>query len=364
METFNRMCQLNKMMAQASEETLIVTNILNIRYLTGFTGSTAFLVVRSAGGDSPDALFCTDGRYIEQAETQLSTSGFRGEISVGNNKEQLETAARFLGSNSAVSIEAESTSIAAAQRWSSALGVNVMPALTKIEALRRFKDKSELEMLSRACQIADQALAAAVAVLTEEPSETELAAELEFRMRVLGAEGPSFETIVASGPNSAMPHARPSERTIREGDAVVVDFGAIWSGYHSDCTRTFFLGSPPLDFQRAYSAVERAQSEGIRRAGLNTEIASIDQACRDALGAEGLAEFFTHGTGHGVGLEVHELPWISSGTQDTLGKGDAFTVEPGIYFRSKFGIRIEDTLAITQAGTEQLTQAPKAPIIT
>lgn len=365
MKTDHRITELRKLLDESNIDVLIITNLLNIRYLTGFTGSAATLLIGSPSFSKNDyGLLCTDSRYSEQSHVQIAESNAQIEISIGNLATQLEKSKLFAKGALEIGIEADSTTIASFNAWTQAMERTIAPSKVKVESLRQFKDEEEIDAIRKASHIADEALADVLPKLKGEPTEIQFAAELEFRMRMLGAEGPSFETIVASGPHSAMPHARPTDRKITEGDPVVIDFGAVWEGYHSDCTRTYFLGDTlSREFQRIYRAVEAAQQAGVEKAVLGTGASAIDSACRDTLAAVNLEEFFTHSTGHGVGLEVHELPWIHKDSQSILAVGDILTVEPGVYLAGQMGVRIEDTIAITKTGSECLTEIPKSPII-
>ncbi len=365
MKTDHRITELRKLLDESNIDVLIITNLLNIRYLTGFTGSAATLLIGSPSFSKNDyGLLCTDSRYSEQSQVQIAESNAQVEISIGNLATQREKSKLFAKGALEIGIEADSTTIASFNAWTQAMERTIAPSKVKVESLRQFKDEEEIDAIRRASHIADEALADVLPKLKGEPTEIQFAAELEFRMRMLGAEGPSFETIVASGPHSAMPHARPTDRKITEGDPVVIDFGAVWEGYHSDCTRTYFLGDTlSREFQLIYRAVEAAQQAGVAKAVLGTGASAIDSACRDTLAAVNLEEFFTHSTGHGVGLEVHELPWIHKDSQSILAVGDILTVEPGVYLAGQMGVRIEDTIAITKTGSECLTEIPKSPII-
>ena len=228
-----------------------------------------------------------------------------------------------------------------------------------VEAERRTKDDGELARLAHAAAIASEALAECSRWWTMAPTEREFALALDDRMRALGAEGPSFATIVAAGPNAALPHHRPDDRRIRPGDALICDFGALYDGYHSDMTRTALLGDVDPWLREAYAAVEVAQAAGVAavRAGLTGE--ELDGVCRRSLTEAGMGEWFTHGTGHGVGLLIHETPWATASSRDILAERDVVTVEPGVYRGALGGIRIEDTVVVTADGCRPLTHTPK-----
>lgn len=366
MNTKFRLERFLAMLDESGTDTYIITNLLNIRYLTGFTGSAAILVVRSSRNPStPGALLCSDGRYSEQAQNEIASCGGEIDLFIGSTQQQLEAAVTFAGLASTAVFDPESTTLSEYEKWKLLLETPPAFANFTVQSLRRFKDPDEIDLIRKASHIADKALEKALPRLLDTPSELEFAAELDYNMRKLGAESASFETIVASGANSSMPHARPTTKKIIEGDAVVIDFGATFEGYHSDCTRTYFIGDlPDNEFQNIYKAVEESQQEGCNRSNLGYDISKVDQTCRKILEDHGLLEYFTHGTGHGVGLEIHELPWVSPNSTSKLASGDVITVEPGVYLPGKFGVRIEDTLAITESGTEVLTLIAKSPYIT
>lgn len=365
MNTKFRLEKFQTMLEESGADAFIITNLLNIRYLTGFTGSAAILIVRSSRNSSNSiALLCSDGRYEEQAQKETSSCGGAIELFIGSAQQQLEKAAAFISPDLNAVLDPESTTLSEYEKWKALLKTPPAFAKFKVESLRRFKDVEEIGLIRKASRIADLALEQAIPRLLDRPTEFEFAAELDYNMRKLGAQSSSFETIVASGANSAMPHARPTGKKIIEGDAVVIDFGATVEGYHSDCTRTYFVGEPVNnEFHNLYTAVEESQYEGCAQSTIGKAISEVDQTCRKILESYGLLEHFTHGTGHGVGLEIHELPWISSNSTSKLASGDVITVEPGVYLPGKFGVRIEDTLAITEGGTEILTRIAKSSYI-
>jgi Xaa-Pro dipeptidase len=226
-----------------------------------------------------------------------------------------------------------------------------------VQSLRVVKDDDELAALRRACAVADSALAALIAAGGIRPGRTEreVCDDLERRMREHGADGPSFETIVAAGPNSAIPHHRPTGAVLSSGDLVKLDFGALCDGYHSDMTRTFVLGAP-ADWQRElYDLVAEAQAAGRAALGVDVELAGVDAASRDVINAAGRGEEFCHGLGHGVGLQIHEAPALAATAVGRLAVGMTVTVEPGVYLAGRGGVRIEDTLVVRPHGAELLT---------
>ena len=345
-------------------DAIIVTVPANIRYLTGFSGSACVLIVTGSG-----SVACTDSRYAVQIEEELREAGLGGEVKVvvGNLKEQesaIVAAVRKAGALR-VGLEAEHVSWAAKEKWAKSVagaasaggaGCDVVATTELVERLRRCKDRGELARLERAASIADEALLSTAGMLADGPTESEVALELETAMRRLGAEDRSFDTIVASGPNGAKPHARPSDRRISPGETVVIDFGATFDGYHSDMTRTLCPGGE-LHGQMAevYKVVLEAQAAGLAAAGPGVAAKDVDEACRDVIKAAGYGDAFGHGTGHGVGLEVHEAPVVGPRSDDTLEEGHAVTVEPGIYLPGIGGVRIEDMVVVGPAGTRVVT---------
>ena len=215
----------------------------------------------------------------------------------------------------------------------------------------------------RAAAVADDALAEVLPMVSEGRTEAEVALALDSAMRRLGAEESAFETIVASGPNAAKPHARPSERRLERGDPVVIDFGALYEGYRSDMTRTFFVGAPPTGVMaEVLEVVARAQEAGVAAVRAGAVSGEVDQAARRVVTEAGYGQAFEHGTGHGVGLDIHEAPWVGAGTTAILQSGTVVTVEPGVYLSGIGGVRIEDTVVVTDTGCRPLTRFPKDPV--
>ncbi|MGH3849429.1 MAG: M24 family metallopeptidase, partial [Pseudonocardiaceae bacterium] len=243
-------------------------------------------------------------------------------------------------------------------------GVELVPTEGLVETLRQIKDAGEIARMAAAAEIADRALAQVRPRLAEGITEREIALELDFAMRRGGAEGSSFETIVASGPNGAKPHARPGDRRVQPGELVVIDFGALVDGYCSDMTRTLCVGPPASPVAaRMVEVVAESQLAGVAavRAGATTK--EVDEACRSIIAEAGWADAFLHGTGHGVGLEIHEDPRVASTSEEVLAAGQVVTVEPGVYLSDIGGVRIEDTVVVTEHGCRILTNAPKELVI-
>ena len=332
------------------EPALLVTNLTNVRWLTGFTGSNGWVAIL------PDRVVLgTDGRYRDRAEAELAGAGVDAEILTGFTRpEQHDQLVGSLRGLAGVGAEAASLSHAA---WTSlAAEIDIVPSDGHIEAERRVKDAGEVARIAAAARIADAALAAIAPTLGDGPTEVDVRDELDYRMRRLGAAGPSYDTIVASGPdNAARPHHEPGERRIVERDTVVIDVGALVDGYHSDMTRSYVIGDPSPEQKDVYDLVLASQLAGLEAVGEGVSAREVDAVCRDVFEAAGRLDWYLHGTGHGVGLLIHEAPRLSTESSDTLAAGNVFSVEPGIYLDGAGGIRIEDLVVLRDEGPEILT---------
>lgn len=356
MDVGSRLDALRSRFPELGVDALVVTNLTNVRYLCGFTGSSAVLVVRP-----DDAVFVTDGRYTTQSEHELSNAGVEAEIEISSEGPEV-AAAKAASSARRLGLEADSVSWASQRRWASELfDGELVPTRDAVEDLRLVKDAGEVARIRSACAIADGALQRVKGRLLDRPTEKDFARELEGEMMRLGAADLSFDTIVAAGPNGARPHHQPSDRPIAEGDLVVIDFGALVDGYHSDMTRTFCVGDVGPDRSRMVEVVTDAQAAGAEAVAAGVEAAEVDRRCRDVISEAGWSEAFLHGTGHGVGLDIHEEPRVSVRSAATLRAGHVVTVEPGVYLPDLGGVRVEDTVLVTDTGCERLTLAPKSP---
>jgi Xaa-Pro aminopeptidase len=354
MDHAGRLVRLRAALDAAGVGALVVTNLVNVRYLSGFTGSNATMVV-TAGA----AVLVTDGRYRDQAGTEIDAAGAPVEVRI-ESADVDAVLAEVIGGAADVGLEAATVTWAAQRRYAERFApANLVPLEGTVERLRATKDAGEIDRIERAAQVADAALGQCIGRLTGRPTEREFALLLETTMRRMGADGPSFDTIVAAGPNAALPHARPSHRRIERGDLVVVDFGALVDGYRSDMTRTVCVGPPPADRRHLYDVVHRAQAAGRDRVRAGAVAGEIDAVCRAVIGDAGLGDAFSHGTGHGLGLQIHEYPILSRGTTGELGVNFVVTVEPGVYVRDVGGVRIEDTVVVGPDGCRSLTQFPK-----
>jgi Xaa-Pro aminopeptidase len=339
-------------------DTFLVTNLHNIRYLTGFQGSHAVL-----GMCGDQAIVATDERYV----LQVHDLSLQCEVIIDRSSLEAVTArlvelAALGGSTGLeIGIESDSLSVAKFRKVSDALGSQgrLLETTGVVEVLRMIKDAREIELLRRACEISSAALDSVVPAIQLGESEISIARRLETAMLLMGAEAIAFETIVASGPHSAQPHHRPCVRPITRGDLLVIDFGARVGGYHSDQTRTFAVGDVSDAQLQMHSAVADAAevARSMIRSGVQTR--SLDEAARGTLAHHSLEEWFTHGLGHGVGLDVHEAPMISSRSTGMLSVGSVVTIEPGVYVPDVGGVRIEDCCLVSESGVDVLTTAPR-----
>jgi Xaa-Pro aminopeptidase len=333
---------------------MLVTDLTNVRWLTGFTGSAASLVI------APDrSVLVTDGRYRDQATHQLGVAAVECEVRVGADAASLhELVVGALAGTPTVAAEPTSLSHA---RWTALARDLPLVAVTgAVEAGRRCKDAGEVARMVEAARCADAALAEVAPMLAAEPTESEVRTELEYRMRRHGADGPSYDTIVASGPDhAARPHHRPTDRRIVEGDTVVIDVGGLVDGYHSDMTRSFVVGDPSAEQLDRYQLLLDVQRAGVDAVRAGVAARDVDAVCRDRLTRAGCGDWFIHSTGHGVGLLIHEDPFLGPTSSATLAVGDVVTVEPGLYRVGFGGFRIEDLVEVTDTGCRLLTRSPK-----
>ncbi len=361
MDVAGRAGRLRPLLADAGCDALLVTKLVNIRYLTGFTGSAGLLLV-----DPDQLLLITDGRYEEQATEEVARAGVDATLHIVLSPGgQYEVVA---GATSGVRLGVEAHAVSWAlhrlmvDTYLPAVD-QLVPTQGLVEGLRLVKDEGEVARIEAAATIASAALASVSPVLFDRPTENDVGLALDSEIRRLGAQGNSFETIVGSGPNGAKPHHRAagSRRTIAAGDLVVFDFGATVDGYCSDMTRTACIGEPTDTQRRMLDVVTEAQGNGVRAVKAGADTTAVDAACRDVIASAGWHEAFSHGTGHGVGLEIHEDPRVSWSAAATLAAGHVVTVEPGVYLPDHGGVRIEDTVVVTADGCRSLTHFPKEP---
>ena len=338
---------------------LLVTHLTNVRYLSGFTGSAGLALVTE-----DELVLVTDGRYQEQAAGELAAHGVAATLEVRRTLADQRALLRELISDlGRVGLEAEHVTWAEQHRWADELEHTELVATDAlVEALRLVKDDGEIARIEAASTIADDALAAVRDQLDGGPTERQFALELETEMRRRGADDISFPSIVASGANGSRPHHQPDDRVIDRGDLVTIDFGALVDGYHSDMTRTLAVGGyDALDPQqrRMVEVVRAAQAAGVATVRDGIDASEVDAACRQPIAAAGWADAFVHGTGHGVGLDIHEGPRVSTIAGATLAPGHVVTVEPGVYLPGVGGVRVEDTVVVTEGGCRPRTRAPK-----
>ena len=352
-----RQRKLQEHLATTRFDALLISHLPNIRYLCGFTGSAGLLLVEESG-----SVFFTDVRYDTQAHEEVKVAKV-----VIARKSVLAALGEFLSvrrkraRSCTLGIEAEHFTIAEKKRLAKVKpsGIALKDAPSIVERARMVKDSDELQLIRAAVGLGAKLFERALEVLRPGVKEVEVAAEMELAARRGGAEEMSFPTIIASGARSALPHGRASGQAIAPGGFVVCDFGVILSGYCSDQTRTVWVGPIPEDARRAYEAVREAQQAASDAVRPGVPTGEIDAAARKVLRKAGLARYFTHSTGHGVGLEIHEVPRVADGQREILQPGMVITIEPGVYFPGKWGVRIEDMVAVTAGGCEVLTPTSK-----
>jgi Xaa-Pro aminopeptidase len=345
--------RLIALLPEAGVDAVLVTNIVNVRYLTGFTGSSALAVL----GPGTRA-FVTDFRYVERAADEVDPSYERRRA----RTDLIESIAEVLPIDPLrLGFEEGVVTVREHARLREVLPdrVELVAAGALVEQLRAVKEPEELEAIRAAASLADAALEQLLGQGLGGRTERELARTLDSLMLDLGAESPSFETIVAAGPHGALPHATPRDVEVRRGDMVVIDWGARLGGYCSDCTRTVSVGDPDPLAREVYELVLRAQLAALDavRAGASTR--EVDATARGVIEAAGHAEHFGHGVGHGVGLDVHEAPRVSPRSDQPLQAGNVVTIEPGVYLPGELGVRIEDLVSVREDGCEILTSIPK-----
>jgi len=346
-----RIEQVRARFAEEGIEALVVTGAANRRYLSGFTGSAGTLLITPA-----EALLLTDFRYVEQATMQAPDfQVVRYDDLYKTLGERLQP---FAGRR--VGFEAEHVTVAQMEKLREAASVEWVPTRMLVEKVRAIKDASELALIQAAVDLADRCFEHILPQLKPGVTEREIAWRMEKFMRENGADGLAFQTIVASGPNGALPHARPTDRPLAAGEFVTLDFGCVWKGYCSDITRTVFLGEPTAKHRELYELVLRAQKAGIAAVRPGRSGREVDAVSREIIAQAGYGDAFGHGLGHGLGLEVHEeIPRLSTRSETVLAPGMVTSVEPGVYLPGWGGIRIEDLVVVTEDGCQILTKSHK-----
>ena len=343
-------------LAEVEADSVIVTSAINVRYLTGFTGSNALLTVTKEG----DATLFTDPRYTIQAGRE-----FAGRVRTIRSKHLWESAMVQLKKRRQIAFENKRMTVAIhdAMKEKLTLGMTLVPLGAKIEDQRMVKDEAEQAAIRKSCALNSSAFDKSIKLIRPGMSELDLVAEIDHQMRLLGAEKPAFETIVAAGPNSALPHIRPGNARFRDNEVLLIDMGAFGAGYASDMTRMVALGRPAAEIREMYKAVLEAHMAAVDAVRPGVSAQRVDQVARDVLKARGLEKTFVHSTGHGLGLEIHEPPRLGKKEKTKLAAGMTITIEPGAYVEGRGGIRIEDTLLVTGTGCESLTPTSKEFVV-
>ena len=333
-------------------DALAVSHLPNVRYLTGFTGSNGLAILMPC-----ETILLTDPRYAIQARQEAAS---KVRVCRKPLQEEMVRIVRARKSRR-VGFEKAQVTFGVYDSWRAqlGLGVSLEPVAGVLERERMLKSASEVARIRQSVELNSKAFTLALRHVRVGMYESDLAAEIDYQMRLLGAEKPAFETIVASGPRSALPHARASRRAIRPKELVLIDMGACLDGYSSDMTRMLFLGRPGSRIRRMYGAVLEAQLAALESIRPGVKAGAVDFCARKILAKHGLAKAFVHSTGHGLGLEIHEAPRLGKRDQTRLEPGMVVTVEPGVCIEGMGGIRIEDTVVVTGKGCEVLTPTPK-----
>jgi Xaa-Pro aminopeptidase len=347
-----RQDKLFQTLEQRKVDGFVVTHLPNVRYLCGFSGSAGVLLA------SQRPLFFTDGRYAEQATAEVE--GARVSIAKGPTLAAVAATCVKLGLRR-IAIESEHLTVAQLDAFGQALGkeVKIIRLAGAVEKLRAAKDAGEVQLVRDAVELSSRLFRPLLKTLRPGVAESSVAAKLEYMARKAGADGMSFETIVASGERSALPHGVASAAKLPLAGFVVLDYGVVLNGYCSDMTRTVYLGKAPVEARGVYAAVLNAQLAAISAVHPGASTGEVDRAARLVLKRAKLDRLFTHSTGHGVGLEIHESPRLAARDETILQPGMVITIEPGVYLPGKYGIRIEDMLLVTETGYELLTPVSK-----
>lgn len=347
-----RLRRLRASMSAKKLDAFLVTDLKNIRYLTGFTGSNAYAVV-----SFDRAFFLTDPRYASQSADEVK--GFRIRI-FKKAVDEVVRAAQAVKAG-VIGFESSSMSFDTHARLAKAFKGKARLKATAglLKTLRSVKDPFEIEKITEAARLLDRGFTRAMKVAVAGAVEMDAAFSIESFWRRRGAEGLAFDTIIASGSRGALPHGKASEKKIKKGELIVVDMGVLLNGYNSDGTRTFVTGKPTAKQKEVYQVVREAQSAAIESIRPGVMASAVDRAARSVIGKAGYGKYFGHGTGHGVGLDIHEAPGLSPMSEDVLEEGMVVTVEPGIYIPGWGGVRIEDMVLVTKNGAKLLTSTTR-----
>ena len=348
----NRINKLREQLQGYNVSGIYITNITNVRYLTGFTGSAGSILVLDQ-----EAYFFTDGRYTEQVKDQVKNC--KVYITGSSHIKEIQNQ-KLLSKDSRIGFEAEHISYSGFQLLkNNFLDINWVETQNLVELIAAIKDMDEINSLKMAVEITDKVFDEIIPIIKEGVTENKIAAIMSYKFKEHGAEGDSYDPIVASGWRSALPHATPTNKKLEKGDFVVMDFGALYNGYHADMTRTIVIGQATNKHKEIYQIVLESQLAGIKKAKAGITGAEVDQACRDIIKNAGYGKFFNHSTGHGLGLEVHTHPRLSSLNKEPLLENYVVTVEPGIYLPKWGGVRIEDDCWIQTDKCLPLNRSPK-----
>ena len=352
----DRVSKVKQELSNNKLDGLYITNLTNIKYLTGFTGSAGSLLILEN-----EQHFFTDGRYNEQCKEQIKNctvniAGSGHDVYIAkNNIIPVDTAIGFEGNHMTVSQYENLKNLMPKTKWTKISGI--------IEKIAAVKDMLEIESLQTAIDITDEVFLKIIPELKEGAKEKEIAAKISYLFKMNGAEGDSYESIIGSGWLGALPHARPTDKKFEKGDFVVMDFGALYNGYHADMTRTILIGPPTDKHKEIYNIVLESQLAGIKCAKAGVTGAEVDNACRDIISRAGYGDKFIHSTGHGIGLEVHTYPSISKMNSKPLLENYVVTVEPGIYIEGWGGVRIEDDCWIQSEKCVPMNKSTKEMLI-
>ncbi len=348
----DRLSRLQRLLREHDADAALLTGTADIRWVTGFTGSNALVVIRR-----DECHFLTDGRYGSQAADEVAAASIHvpGYDLIG----EVAAQAMIIPGDTVVVSDDTLSAAEFAEMQERLPGCTWLRKSGLLSELRGGKDEEEIQSIRRAQAVTEEVVEEVLPRLVEGVAESEIAAELVYHHLLRGASGMAFEPIVAFGERSALPHARASHRTLAKGDVILIDVGCYIAGYASDMTRMFVLGQPSEEVRTVYDAVLEAQKIGVDNVVAGASGKQIDSAARQLLGRHGLAEHFTHGLGHGVGLDVHEWPRLSQAVDHTLPENAVVTVEPGVYLPGRFGVRIEDLVIARTGEPEVITSTSK-----
>ncbi len=350
--TSRRIEEVRRVLVTSRLHGLLVTSPPNVRYLTGFSGSNAVALVGKG-----DAVLISDARYREQLEAEVK--GIRTIIARGSLFEEL-VRSRILSKGERIGFEAGSLPVSTYTKVRGILKrIRLVPTVSLVERVRTRKDESEINAIRQAARISDKVFGKILTILKPGIREQEVAAEISYWNRFYGADANAFDPIVASGVRGALPHGRATAKELKHGEMVTIDMGCRFGGYRSDLTRTVSLGRPRRDVKTLYRVVREAQERALALASPSMKASALDSIARSYIRKKGFGKFFPHALGHGLGLDIHEMPLVSAKGTDILEANTVITVEPGIYVPGVGGVRIEDDIVLREGGVEILTKSPK-----